>query len=225
MRRWSGFVSALALAAACSGNGEQVDVCADAAAVIDRGVARACEQHADCCVCTCFADGGKVWDVEQEGCACVEDLPGECSGLAEVMATNCLADEAACEQEAAASVEEVCARTPCDRQAELYAETFDDFCQGLDADCRFCACWNDGHKVVDPAEPAQCIEPEVDPVECTGEALQAAEACLADEQACEQEASDMALIICRYEHIGDACEEDGDCLFEMSCVGQSCELP
>lgn len=115
---------------------------------------------------------------------------------------------------------------PCKEASEVFAAAQANFCTDQAEDCSYCDCLNQG-LVLDP-ESGDCLSaPAMNPVNCEGLLEQSAQACLADETACAQDSTDLAKLTCQAEHLEDACTEDGDCLFDMTCNTNTgyCSIP
>jgi len=87
---------------------------------------------------------------------------------------------------------------PCVEAANVQMDGWDEACSGKSEECCFCQCWNDGHKMYDATAYATdgtctCEEAEGNGNggECTGTALEMAEACLEDKDACKAAAADL----------------------------------
>jgi hypothetical protein len=83
----------------------------------------------------------------------------------------------------------------CEDAANVQLDAWDEACTGKDAECCFCKCWNDGRQFYDITaygtdQTCTCVEmTNGNGGECTGDALEAAEACLADKDACKATAA------------------------------------
>jgi hypothetical protein len=83
----------------------------------------------------------------------------------------------------------------CKDAANLQIDAWDEACSGKEAECCFCQCWADGHQFYDVMayatdQTCTCVPMEDgNGGECTGDALEAAEACLADKEACKTAAA------------------------------------
>ncbi|MBN2497485.1 MAG: hypothetical protein JXR96_23030 [Deltaproteobacteria bacterium] len=207
--------------AACGGGGG--NTCEKASDLYFDAMRANCTDYSDCCLCICVSQG-QVPLSEDPECSCEPLVVPECTGDALLSSQDCLADETACRQMAADQVESACAKNPCDQASDLMIDAMDGFCQGEDDDCLFCECWNQDQVVNEAGDG--CEEPDpVDPVVCEGDTLAAAEDCLADENACRQQMEDLALLVCQSYHMGDPCDDDEDCLYEMVCEVNGCMMP
>ncbi|MBN2494591.1 MAG: hypothetical protein JXR96_08380 [Deltaproteobacteria bacterium] len=117
-------------------------------------------------------------------------------------------------------------KNDCEKAGDVMTSGMDEFCSGAAADCQYCECYNQG-KIVNSTGDG-CDDPPApgDPVACEGEYLTSAQACLANEAACKASGSDLMKMVCQGEHVGDECEEDADCLFDMECQDMvGCMIP
>ncbi len=109
-------------------------------------------------------------------------------------------------------------KNACEKAADVMEKGMVEFCQPVVDNCLFCECLVQGQVVNDAGDG--CEAPDDgggEAAACEGEALTAAEACLADQDACKQSMADTAEMVCQSEHMGDECEEDADCPFDMTC--------
>lgn len=91
---------------------------------------------------------------------------------------------------------------PCDRAATVRDDAVTDFCDGKQATCCHCTCWEDYDGNFDAvalytSAACECVTPSPSPGECAGESLDAAEHCLDDEDSCAQVAADVAEAQCQ----------------------------
>lgn len=95
---------------------------------------------------------------------------------------------------------------PCQQAAAVEQDAADGFCSDKTAQCCFCACWNQtaGYHDIDTYladQSCECIEPPPNddaPVDqtCEGQALEDAQACLDDEEACVQPTLELMQVAC-----------------------------
>ncbi len=84
----------------------------------------------------------------------------------------------------------------CEQAAEVYWQGFDEACAPRGTICCFCKCWNQGRQSYDGEQYAidqtcVCEALQPNPQPCEGEALTQAQACLANQTACREEAKDV----------------------------------
>jgi hypothetical protein len=108
----------------------------------------------------------------------------------------------------------------CAQVERLRIQWIDEACRDQ-TDCCLCTCWNDGHKSVETPNPCTCIDPEPVGGECVGLALQVAEACLAEKEACKSQILAPVTTACGGD--GNECDQ-ADAIhmqgFEEACLGK-----
>ena len=85
-------------------------------------------------------------------------------------------------------------KNDCEKAADAMKAGMDTACNGKDAECWFCDCYNQGKTINDTMDGCKDITPctgDQCTVDCTGDNLTNAQACLADEAACKAAAGEL----------------------------------